>query len=197
MTRRRFDLKKALIIAAMIMLMSLGVSAQDFTGEMRINAYAGYSLGFGDAFPSDDAFSFGPNLNFGGQFFYGWKENMMVGGELYIQNYKAEVDIAAIPEIGYAGSSSSDSEMKINILANILYAMNYEDDKGFFLIGGVGFYDYDGMSIGFNGGILYQTALSESITAFGMPRLHIVFEDNTPMMLQLSVGVTFPIGGGY
>ena len=163
------------------------------TGEMRINGYLGYTLGFGDAFPDNDFMSVGPTFNIGGQFFYGWKENMMIGGELYLQNYTAKIKANS----GLGIPSSSNGDMKFNILANLLYGMSQNEESAFYFIAGAGFYDYGGTSLGINGGILYEKAFGESMTFFAMPRLHIVFEDNTPMMLQLSSGATFPIGGGY
>jgi hypothetical protein len=180
--------KKAILITCVLLLGVAGVSADDLTGRMTVSGYVGYALGFGDAFEDYEGFgtevSVGPTINFGGQFSYGVKENLMVGGELYFQSIKSEVK-------SDFGGSASESDMNTNVLGNVLYAFNHTSEKALFGIAGLGLYDGD---LGLHAGIIYQTAVSESITLFGMPRLHALFTDPSGFMLQLSVGATFPIG---
>ena len=148
---------------------------------MKASGYLGYTIGFGDAFSgARDA-----GFNFGGTFHYGIKEKMMIGGELGLQSYSVDL-----------GPLGSSSDTKLNILGSILYAMSYEDNSGLMLTAGAGIYGgFD--SFGINGGIVYSHPVSESIQIYGMPRLHIVFDDSTPMMLSLSAGAFFDFGDKY
>lgn len=183
-------MKKALTIIGIVLLATTAVSAEDLEGEMFVNGYVGYALGFGDAFEDYETdffeFSVSPTFNLGGQFFYGMKENIMIGGELYFQNISAE------SEDKTSGVSVSDSEFDANILANGLYAFNHTEEKATFGIAGLGLYDGD---LGLSAGIIYQQKVGESIMLFGMPRFHLLFTDPSGYMLQLSVGASFPIGG--
>lgn len=193
---------KRLVLFISIFVFALAGSAGaqglfDMTGQMLATGYFGYSLGFGDAFQDIEVpgmkVSFGPTFNFGGQFFYGWKGNLMVGGEMMLQSYKlkaeyTEVDWATGLETTY---EASDSETKFNIVAEVLYGLNYTDESGFFLNGGLGIYDSD---VGMCGGFMFRKLVSEKIYIYGMPRLHVIFADSTPMILQLAAGLQFPIG---
>ncbi len=186
-------MKKAITITFVLLLAAAAVSAEDLTGQMYATGYVGYALGFGDAFEDyEDEFSessVSPTFNLGGQFFYGLKENIMIGGELYFQNIKAEVKTKAFG--GFEGSEVSNSEFNTNVLANALYAFNHTPEKALFGIGGIGLYDGD---LGLNAGIIYQKAVSENFTLFGMPRFHMLLSDPSGFILQLSVGASFPIG---
>jgi len=195
-------LKRIFLITAMILVMAAAVSAQDLTGQMKVNGYAGYTLGFGDLFKTrtagDYEFKGSAGLCFGGQFFYGLKENIMIGGELMFQayNFESKYTGPAIPGFDPSLLEFDEGSSELNFLANILYMMNEDDETSFSLIGGLGFYDFGGSEIGFSGGILYEKAMGESFKAFAMPRLHIVMADESVMMFQIAIGATFPIGGG-
>lgn len=182
-------MKKAIAITFVLLLAAAAVSAEDLTGQMYATGYVGYALGFGDAFEDYEdqfsEFSVSPTFNLGGQFFYGMKENIMIGGELYFQNIKAESEDKS------SGVSVSNSEFNTNVLANALYAFNHTAEKAMFGIGGIGLYDGD---LGLNAGIIYQQAVSENVTLFGMPRFHMLLSDPSGFILQLSVGASFPIG---
>ncbi len=196
---------KRIIILATAICFGLAISALaqepvDLTGEMMASGYLGYSIGLGDMFKDYTEayyeYSAGAGLSLGGTFHYGLKENIMLGGELMIQSYKFESEYKGTPVPGVELGEFSDSETEVNILATGLYAMNYTDEKSFFLTGGVGFYDSGGMKLGLNAGIVYSMEVSPKISIFGMPRFHIVFADDTFELLQLAVGAQFSVGPG-
>jgi hypothetical protein len=195
--------KTLLLMFAVCFLFSASSFAQrpDFQGEFVAGGHLGYALGMGDAFQdytepfTNTEFSSGAGLSFGGQFFYGWQEKFLIGGELMIQNYGYKVYTPANLTLGIPEMEVSDNELEINILANGLYAVNQSRESAFFLLGGTGLYDFGGMKMGLNGGLIYRRAISDNVYFFGMPRMHIVFTDNTPMMIQLNLGVQFPLGG--
>ncbi len=161
--------------------MSGAAMAIDQEGKMIASGFLGYTFGFGDAFEYIDA-----GLNFGGSYHYGITEKYLVGGELSFQTYKFDL-----------GPLGDHSETELNILATALMDLNTTDEGGLFLTGGVGIYGGESSSFGINGGIVYTKAVAETIKLFGMPRLHIILDDNTPMMLSLSVGAQFGFGDRY
>lgn len=168
-----------MLATAFVFIFVFGSAAysQDLEGKIKAGGYLGYTIGFGDAFsgPAD------AGVNFGGTFHYGIKENLMIGGELGLQSY----------------DYGSESDTKVNIIGSVLYPLNYTDEKAFYLTGGAGIYGGNDSGFGINGGIVYSFQVAESIQIYGMPRLHIVFMDNTPMMLSLSAGVFFDFGDRY
>ncbi len=171
-------MKKLLVLTLMFIFVIGSTSfAQDLEGKMKASGYLGYTIGFGDAFsgPLDAGF------NFGGTFHYGIKENLMIGGELGLQSYDYGVG----------------SDTKVNLIGSVLYPLNYTDEKAFYLTGGLGLYGGTDNGLGINGGIVYSFQVAESIQIYGMPRLHIVFVDSTPMMLSLSAGAFFDFGDKY
>ena len=183
--KRVFVLTMALCLA-----ITMTVTGQDLTGKMLAGGYAGYTLGFGDAFPDDDVFSRNAGISFGGTFHYGINEKMMIGGELGFQSFKTEVELPAI-----LGGSSSETSTEMNILFNGLYAINYTDDENaFFVTAGGGLYGGDDSELGIFGGIVYRKMVSETIGAYVMPRFHYVMSDPAMTMLQIAVGVHIPVG---
>ena len=66
-------------------------------------------------------YSCSPTIGFGGAFHYGVTPKLLIGGELGMQSYKAEVT--------YEGVSASDSETEMNILFSGLYAMSYVEGE--------------------------------------------------------------------
>lgn len=189
-------MKRTLLLAGLLCLaLSVTVCGQNLKGEMMIGGYAGYTLGFGDAFKDYEEPGFklssSAGFNFGGMFHYGINEKMMIGGELGLQQYKADMEAVGTAPIGTIVVEGSDTETKLNILFNGLYALNYTEDKAMFLTAGAGIYDSD---FGLFGGILYRWAVSPTVFVFAMPRFHIVLADSTFELLQLSAGVQIPIG---
>jgi len=173
-------MKKLLVLAFAFVFVAGGSAfSQDLEGKMKAGGYLGYSIGMGDIFDIIDA-----SFNFGGTFHYGINEKMMIGGELGLQSYDYD--------FGFASSS----ETELNILGSILYAMSYEDSRGLMLTGGAGMYGgFD--AFGINGGIVYSFPVAETIQLYGMPRFHIIFDDETPMMITLSAGAFFDFGDSY
>ena len=76
-----------------------------------------------------------------------------------------------------------------------MYAVNQTRSSALFLTGGTGLYDFGGTELGINSGLFWRKQVSDKVHLFGMPRLHIVFADSTPMMFQLTMGAQFSLGG--
>ncbi|MCK4607011.1 MAG: hypothetical protein KAU35_06930 [candidate division Zixibacteria bacterium] len=202
--KRVFVLTMALCLA-----ITMTVTGQDLTGKMLAGGYAGYTLGLGDPFGTEDfelmgvkvETKFDAGISFGGTFHYGVTEKLLIGGELGFQSYKSEVktDATTIMGVPIPATDESASETKMNILATGLYALNYTDDEnalfvtfGLGLYGGLG--DGDGGEIGLNGGVLYRKMVSETVGVYVMPRIHYVMSDPAAKMLQIAVGVQMPLG---
>jgi hypothetical protein len=159
---------------------------------MRATGYAGWSLGFGDAF--DDIVYNGykhtsdAGFTIGGMFHYGVTDKILVGGELMFQSYrwKNRLTGSVVPYVGFVETSGSDT--KANFLGSAMYAFNYEDAQTIFLIAGAGIYDSD---FGINGGVAYTKQLSPEWYLYVAPRLHIIFSASTAMLLQLAAGVQY------
>lgn len=190
-----------LFVVCLVFSASSLAQRPDLQGQLVAGGHLGYALGMGDAFAdytepfTQTKFSSGAGLSFGGQFFYGIQEKLLIGGELMIQSYGYKVTTPANLTLGIPETEISDSEMEINILGNVLYAASQTRESAFFLMGGTGLYDFGGMKFGLNTGLIYRKAISDNVYFFGMPRLHIVMTDSTPMMFQLNLGVQFPLGG--
>ena len=169
---------------------------QGVKGKKLVSGYLGYTLGFGDAFSDDEEvilgttykYSRSAGINLGGAFHLGVTEKLLIGGELGFQSYKAEVSVGSM--------STSASDFETNILASGLYVLSYEEEKkGMFLNFGAGIYGGGDSNLGLFGGIVYHKEMSESYDLIFMPRFHYVLADNVkPIMLSLSVGVSFPVG---
>lgn len=192
--------KFLVIMIAVVALMACSAMAQDLgcKGKMMGSAYASYAFGMGDAFKgvttkhieiSQDA-----GIGFGGMFHYGVTEQIFVGGELGVQSYKAKSKYTGPANPAASALNFDDSSMKINFLANCLYAINYTDDAdAFFVTAGAGLYGgFD--DIGLNGGIVYRKMVSPSVGVFFMPRFHFLFSDPSAMMVQIAAGVSLPLG---
>lgn len=190
-------MKRAVVLMlALCLVLSVSALGQDedagLKGKMFVSGYGGYTIGMGDAFFDETIagidVSFKAGISYGGAFHYGVTEKLLIGGELGLQSYKAEAS--------FGGISASETETKMNILASGLYALNYvEDEQAFFLAFGVG--QYAGWDeFGFNAGVLYAKKVGEKLSVFVMPRIHYVMVDpDAAMMVQVAVGVTFPLGG--
>jgi len=175
---------------------------QDFTGQKWVTGNLGYAIGMGDAFAdytepyTNTEFSSDAGIGFGGQFYYGVKYNWLIGGELMFQRYSFKMTVPQNLALGVTDAYSvSDSKTETNVIVNSLYAVNQSPTSALFLMGGTGLYDFDGMKTGLNTGLLWRKQVSDNVYLFGMPRLHMVFTDNTPMMVQLTMGAQFSLGG--
>ncbi len=190
-------MKRGLLTLAMIcFLFTMSASSQDLTGEMYVGGFLGYSLGMGDVFQDVDnayyKYSFGPGFNFGGTFHYGMNEKMMLGGEMMFQSYKADLEYKT-SAYTFGGSGSST---EFNILGSVLYALSYDDESAFFLMGGAGLYGFGGMKLGLNAGVMYRKMLSPKLGIYGAPRFHLVLAESTYELLQIMVGVQYSLGSG-
>lgn len=201
-------MKRSLLFLAVLCL-AIAVSAgaqqttrqmQDFTGQTWVTGNLGYAFGMGDAFANytepytNVEYSSDAGIGFGGQFYYGLKYNLLIGGELMFQTYTFKVTVPANLALGISQSSVSDSKTETNVIFNSLYGLNQTRTSALFLMGGTGLYDFGGMKMGLNSGLLWRKQVSDNVYLFGMPRLHVVFTDNTPMMIQLTMGAQFNIG---
>lgn len=198
-------MKRSLLFCAVLCL-AISVSAgaqqmQDFTGQTWVTGHLGYAFGMGDAFSSytepitNTEYSSDAGIDFGGQFYYGLNYNWLIGGELMFQRYSFKMTVPQNLALGLSDYSVSDSKTETNVIINSLYGVNQTRTSALFLMGGTGLYDFDGMKAGVNTGVLWRKQVSDNVYLFGMPRLHVVFTDTTPMMLQLTMGAQFSIGG--
>ncbi len=197
-------MKRILLMCAVIcLIISVSASAQwtDFKGQTWLSGHLGYAFGMGDAFvnytePYTNAkFSNDAGIGFGGQFYYGLQDKLLIGGELLIQRYTAKMTTPANLSLGIPEMDLSDSQTELNILVNTLYAVNQTRSSTLFLSGGTGLYDFGGMQLGLNTGLVWRQQVSDNVYLVGMPRFHVVFTDNTPMMIQLTMGAQFSLGG--
>jgi hypothetical protein len=132
---------------------------------------------------------------------------MMIGGELMVQSYKweASYDLNYIPlekrnafakkfDLNQVDLSYSDTESKMNFLFSALFALSEMQKAALFLNFGGGLYDTGDNEIGVFGGLMYHKMMSEKLAIFLMPRLHMIFADDSFMLLQIMVGVHFWLG---
>ncbi len=185
-------MKRFVISATLILLLAASAgSAASLKSMMMVGPYAGYTIGFGDAFKDyeigNSKFSSKAGLNFGGNFHYGLSDKMMIGGEVYFQQTKYEVDIEGF-------GSTSDTESGTNFLFSGLYAMSQMQKAMFLLNAGAGLYDTGDNDIGFFGGIMYQRLLARTMSLYFMARMHFIMAEDTITMLQLAVGLHFWLG---
>jgi len=197
-------MKRTLIICGVLCLViSASASAQmsDFKGQSWATGHLGYAFGMGDAFSSytepftNAEFSSGPGIGLGGQFYYGLKHNLLIGGELMFQSYTVDISVPGNLALSIPDINVSESTTETNLLVNALYAVNQNRNSALFLMGGSGFYDFGGMQMGLNTGLFWRKQVSPKVHLFGMPRLHVILTDSTPMMFQLTMGAQFSIGG--
>jgi opacity protein-like surface antigen len=197
-------MKRVLLTCAMFcLILAVSASAQmnDFTGQTWLSGQLGYAFGMGDAFVNytepytNTEFSTNAGIGFGGQFYYGLQEKWLIGGELLVQSYTAKMSTPANLSLGIPETDVSSSQTEINILVNSLYAVNQTQKSALFLSGGPGLYDFGGMKLGINSGFVWRYQMSDKFYLTGMPRFHVVFTDNTPMMIQLVMGAQFSLGG--
>lgn len=189
------------VVFCLVISVSASAQMQDFQGQIWATGHLGYAFGMGDAFVSytepftNTEFSSGPGIGFGGQFYYGLQNNLLIGGELMLQSYTVEMHTPANLALGLEEMDISESQTEVNIIANALYAVNQTRNSALFLMGGPGLYDFGGMQMGLNSGLVWRYQMSDNVYLFGMPRFHVVFTDFTPMMIQLTMGAQFSLGG--
>ena len=197
-------MKRALLICAVFCLViSVSASAQlpSYKGQSWATGHLGYAFGMGNAFSSysepytNTEFSSDAGIGFGGQYYYGVKENLLIGGELLFQRYTVKMSVPANLALGLPEIDVSESQTELNVLVNTLYAVNRTRNSALFLMGGTGLYDFGGTQLGLNGGLVWRKQVSDKVHLFGMPRLHVVLTDSTPTMIQLTMGAQFSLGG--
>lgn len=197
-------MKRTLLVCVVVCLViSVSASAQmrDFKGQTWLTGHLGYAFGMGDAFSSytepitNTEFSSDAGIGFGGQFYYGLNTNLLIGGELMFQSYTAKMSAPADLVLGIPEIDISESQTEFNLIVNTLYGVSQTRNSALFLMGGTGLYDFGGMKAGLNSGLVWRRQVSDNVYLFGMPRMHVVFTDNTPMMIQLTMGAQFSLGG--
>ncbi len=195
-------MKRTILICAMLcLIISVSASAQkwDHKGNMWATGHLGYAIGMGTAFSSysiaGTEFSCGPGIGFGGQFYYGVQDNLFIGGELMFQSYTAKMSAPANLALGIPAMDISESQTEFNVIVNALYGISKTRNSSLFLTGGTGLYDYGGMQMGLNTGLVWRKQVSDKVYLYGMPRLHVVLAETTPMMIQLTMGAQFSLGG--
>ena len=197
-------MKRILLMCALFCLVISALANSqmwDLKGQTWATGHLGYAFGMGNAFTSysdpitSTEFSNGPGVGFGGQFYYGLKDNLLIGGELMLQSYTVKMSAPANLALGIPAIDVSESETEVNLMVNALYGLNKTRNSALFLSGGTGLYDFGGMKLGLNSGIVWRKQVSDKVYLFGMPRLHLVLTDNTPMMVQLTMGAQFSLGG--
>jgi len=196
-------MKRTLLVCAVFCLViSASADAQmsSFKGQTWATGHLGYAVGMGNAFSSytepytNTEFSSGPGVGFGGQFYYGLKDNLLIGGELMFQRYTFKMSTPANLALSIPASEFSESQTETNLIVNTLYAVNQTRNSALFLMGGTGLYDFGGTQLGLNTGLFWRKQVSDNVHLFGMPRLHVVLADSTPIMIQFTMGAQFSIG---
>lgn len=188
-----------MVIFSLIISVSLSAQVRDYTGKSWASGNLGYAFGTGDAFVnytepiSNTTFSSDAGIGFGGQFYYGVKPNLLIGGELMFQSYSFKMSTPTNLSLGIQGSDISQTNTESNFIVNAMYGVNQSRNSDLFLMGGTGFYDFGGMELGFNSGLLWRKQVSPTVHIFGMPRVHIVLADDTPTMFQLTMGAQFSL----
>lgn len=188
------------VVFCLVISASAIAQMQDFKGKTWVSGNLGYAIGMGNAFSSytepitGASISSDAGIGFGGQFYYGLKKNLLIGGELLFQSYTVELSAPANLQLGIPATSVSASQTQTNLIVSALYGLNQTRKSALFLMGGTGLYDFGGTQLGFNTGLFWRKQVSDKVHLFGMPRLHIVLADSTPMMFQLTMGAQFSLG---
>jgi len=193
----------SLFVVCLILSPSIFGQGIDMRNKTFIGCYGGYTLGLGVPFGDTktkfvlytETRTFNAGIGFGGMIHFEATEKLMIGGEISIQSYKTKYETPSYT-VQYAGTaaatSESSSRSETNILGNCLYAINYSNQSALFITFGAGIYGGGDSEIGFFGGILYRKMVGE-IQGFVMPRIHYIMADTAMKMLQIAVGVQFPI----
>ena len=168
-------MKRTLLICAVFCLvLSASANAQmpGFKGQSWATGHLGYSFGMGNAFSSysepytNMEFSSDAGIGFGGQYYYGLKENLLIGGELLFQRYTMKMSVPANLALGIPEMDVSESQIELNVLVNTLYAVNRTRNSALFLMGGTGLYDFGGTQLGLNGGLVWRKQVSDNVYLF-------------------------------
>lgn len=190
-------MKRTLLIVAIVSLFvvsALSAQMRDFSGKSWVSGNLGYAVGTGDAFASysepitNMKLSTGAGLGFGGQYYYGVKKNFLIGGEVMFQRYTVELSAPPNLALNFDGIDIKESTTETNVIVNALYGVKQTSKSDFFLMGGTGLYDFGGFEFGLNTGLFWRYQVSPSVHLFGMPRVHVVFSDATPIMYQFTMG---------
>lgn len=190
-----------LVISASASAQKQDLRDQGFKGKSWVTGNMGYAFGTGGPFTSftepisNTEFSTGAGVGFGGQYYYGIKKNLLIGGELMFQSYVVKVSAPANLSLGIPAIDLSARQTETNILINVLYGLSQSKNSSLFLMGGTGLYDFGGTQLGINSGLFWRKQVSDQVHLYGMPRLHLIMADSTPLIIQLTMGAQFSIGG--
>ena len=167
-------------------------------GTMMITGYGGYTLGFGDYFDDYESLNYkwssSAGICFGGIFHFFINNMFAVGGELYMQSYSFDSEYTGPTGGFFTGLDGSTSDTELNFLFNALYPMNYSEEQAIYLMFGGGLYEFGDSEIGVHGGIAWHKALSPNINLVIAPRFHVIFANETVMMVQVTAGAGFGFG---
>ncbi len=186
-----------LVIFSFVISASLSAQVKDFKGQSWVSGNFGYAFGTGDAFSSFNVattkISTNAGVGFGGQYYYGVSPKWVIGGEIMFQSYSVEASTPANLALSIPASEVSVSSTETNFLFNSMLSVNQSKKSDLFLMGGTGLYEFGGKKLGFNTGLYWRTQVSPKVSIYGMPRVHIVTADATPMMFQLTMGAQFSL----
>lgn len=188
-----------LAIFSLLIATSLSAEVRDLKGQSWISGNLGYAFGTGDAFTSytepitNAKFSTGAGIGFGGQFYFGVKPKLLIGGEVMFQRYSVEMSVPGNLALNIEEIEISRSYTETNVIVNALYSLKQTRKSDLFIMGGPGLYDFGGFEPGFNTGLFWRHQVSPSVSIFGMPRVHVVMADATPILFQFTMGAQFSL----
>lgn len=189
---------------ALCLVLAIGTSAQEMgmKNKMMLNGYLGYTIGMGDAFDDQEfqggSTSSNATFNFGANFHYGVAPKFMVGGDFFAWMWKVETEIdTEVP--GFGDLEGDETNLQFAILGSALYHAYTSEKADLFLQAGFGPHFMDGggessTEFGAMAGGFYKYKVSPKLGVFFMPRWHILFSDPSAMLIQLSAGVSIPLG---
>lgn len=190
---------------ALCLLLALSISAQDMgmKNKMMLGAYAGYTIGMGDAFDDVETAHYkwesSATLNFGANFHYGVAPKIMVGADFFAWMWKFEAE--AVGETpGFEDLGGDETNLQFAILGSALYHAYTAEKADLFLQAGIGPHFMDGgegassTEFGIMLGGFYKYMVSPKVGIFFMPRWHMLFSDPSAMLIQASAGVSIPLG---
>ena len=147
------------ITVVSFLLMAAPSFAVDLTGMFGVGAFAGYGMGFGDAFEDVESefYTMESSLqfNFGGTARYNFNPNMGVRAAVEYQMWKMESTVKSGAPAGML--ESDETENWIGITADFAYTLMPEGNTMPYFIVGPGIYipsaEGSDSKLGFNGGV--------------------------------------------
>lgn len=200
-------MKRVIITAmALCLILALSVSAQEMgmKNKMMLSAYGGYTMGMGDAFDDVETEHYkmesSATLNFGANFHYGVAPKILVGADVFAWMWKVEAEAVGTIPGGITLPAADETNLQFAILGSALYHAYTQEKQDLFLQVGVGPHFLDGgeggssTEFGVMAGGFYKYMVSPKVGVFFMPRWHMLFSDPSAMLIQLSAGVSIPLG---